>query len=105
MNRNNSEAWATIASAIDELYSAKLHQRAAAVANLGAIIEVGDYSPKERESKDAAGAYRYWYGLIADGYHKRDIEMVRYSLSGMRLVVEEVFRKDSLWLRQDKGAA
>ena len=104
MNKN-SNRWSAIAGAIDGLYSAKKHQRAAVIANLGAIVGGGDCMPKEREAKNTEEAYRYWYGLIADGYHKRDIEMVRFSLSGMRLVVEEVLRKDSLWLSQDKDAA
>lgn len=49
--------------------------------------------------------YLDWYGMIAEGIHKLDMDMVQYSVGGMRMVVDQIFRKEATWERPRKRAA
>ena len=49
--------------------------------------------------------YRNWYGLLADGIYEQNMDLVQYSVAGMRMVVDQIFRKEATWERPQKGAA
>ena len=98
------DKWKQVCVLLRGLQRPEIHKRKKALAALRVITRQGDYKPMRLET-DADHAYGYWLNQILDGYHNRDIEFVRYSIEGMRLVIDEILRKDSAWQSQDKGSA
>ena len=98
-----NEKWRRVAILLRELQRTEMQRRKKALAAMRVTTGLScDHQPKRRESDDA---YRYWLRWILEGYHHRDIDFVRYSIEGMRLVIDEILRKDSRCQRQDKNAA
>ena len=66
------------------------------------VGELENFKPKRIHS---GLGYKAWYGMICDGIHKEDVDMVRYSVAGMRIIVDQIFRKEMTWVIPEKRAA
>lgn len=94
--------WKYVAQDISHLYDAFCSRDTriafAAIEDLEQLVGAGDTAdvcPAEMNR-----SYRYWYGKLADSLHLRDVQMLRYSIAGMRLCIETIYRKELKWQKK-----
>ena len=99
--------WKPIAGLINALYGnlerKDLEGVESAIRDLETILDELRVSPRQFVVIQNH-SFKDWYGKLCDGFHFRDMRLVRSSVVGMRSVLE-FYRKDSKWQSQRMRAA